>query len=110
MEKATFHIPTLYADHHVLRVREVLGNLPGIGDVNASSAFGRVTVSYDPKVIKSGDIEKALSEAGYVLGKEPEFPPPPDNKEDGSAWFEVVSRVTATSVADREMSGDFRRY
>ncbi|MBC7263756.1 MAG: heavy-metal-associated domain-containing protein [Chloroflexi bacterium] len=110
MEKTTFHIPAIYADHHVLRVRDLLGALPGIGDVHASSAFRRITVTYNPDVVQPQDIERALTEAGYAPGKEPELPTPPHNKEDGSAWFEVVNRVTETISVDREMSGDFRKY
>ena len=35
MEKAQFSVPTMWADHHVLKVRETLASLPGVQDVIA---------------------------------------------------------------------------
>ncbi len=50
MEKVQFNVPNLWADHHTLKVREVLTQLPGVTDIVASSAFRMVAMSYDPAV------------------------------------------------------------
>lgn len=66
MNTATFEIPTMYGDHHVLEVRNILLALPGVKDVYASSAFGIVQVSYDPSLTNDLQIQIKLDEAGYL--------------------------------------------
>jgi copper chaperone CopZ len=56
----------MYGDHHVLEVRRILLNLPGVKEVNASSAFGMVSVTYDPVEINDLEIQLKLDEAGYL--------------------------------------------
>ena len=102
--------PSLYADHHVLAIREALESIQGVDGVTASSAQKRVTLRYDPKKVKAEAIESKLKEAGYEVGKELTLPTPPNGKEDASAWFCVQGRVTTTNRLDLEMSGDFRKY
>jgi len=48
MENALFTVPSMYADHHVIAVREVLLAMPGVEDVSASAAWQQVQVVYDP--------------------------------------------------------------
>ena len=69
MEKAILDVPTLWADHHVLKVREALVNLPGVEDVVASSAWKKVLVQYDPAKTGPAALEKALADAGYPVGE-----------------------------------------
>jgi copper chaperone CopZ len=66
MEKKTYNLPTMYADHHVVEVRRILLEMPGVNDVYASSAFQVVEVTYDPEVVKETDIAGTLEEAGYL--------------------------------------------
>jgi hypothetical protein len=40
MKKVVLDIPTLWADHHVLKVRDALVNLEGVEEVFASSGAG----------------------------------------------------------------------
>jgi copper chaperone CopZ len=111
MEKAVLEIPTLWADHHVLKVRDVLLNLEGVEDVYASSAWKQALVTYDPAKTKPAAIEQALAEAGYPVG-EGEMPvlvQPTAIRRDPQ-WQELSVRVTVTNQADLEMSGEFRRY
>ncbi len=109
MEKAVLHLPKMYADHHVMAVRKAL-ELDGVEEVMASSAFKRVTVGYDSTRLEPGAIEEALRAAGYGPGEDWEIPSPPEGKEDDSAWFKTIGRVTETNVLDLKMSGDFRKY
>ena len=66
METKTFEAPALYADHHVTEVRRILLELTGVSDVYASSAFQIIEVSFDAAIIKAGQIEARLQEAGYL--------------------------------------------
>jgi len=105
MERVTISAPTMYADHHVLKVREILLALQGIEDVIASSAWQTVIVSYDPDKIETSAIEEALSKAGYgsdqttpVLAVEGEqFKDP--------AWETLGVRITQTNSVDRDKYG-----
>ena len=110
MERVVFKVPKMYADHHVVAVREALTGLEGVGNVLASSAFKRVVVEYDPSVTSSTAIEEGLQTAGYGLSEDWELPELPEAKEDESPWFKSIWRVTQTNMLDLEMSGDFRKY
>ena len=66
MEKKTYELPAMFADHHVVEVRRILLEMPGIDDVYASSAFQVAEVTYDPELVKEPEIAKALGEAGYL--------------------------------------------
>lgn len=110
MERAVFTVPKMYADHHVKAVRDALLKLDGVEDVIASSAFKRVFVSYDSARLKPSTIEEALRAAGYGPGEDWEIPKPPEGKEDNSAWFKMIKRITETNMLDLQMSGDFRKY
>ncbi len=65
MENAVFELPLMYADHHVLEVRRILQQLPGVKDIYASSCFHTVEVTFDPAQITREEIAAKLSEAGY---------------------------------------------
>jgi len=110
MERVTLSTPSLFADHHVLRVRQALLDLPGVQDVIASSMYRDVTVDYDPSVVDVKKIEKTIEDAGYSIGVEPELSGFVESKDDGSPWFTIQRRRTTTVMADLMMSGDFRKY
>ncbi len=110
MERAVFAVPRLYADHHVLAVREVLLNIPGVQDIYVSSAMKRVAVSFDPATASAAAIGEALRNAGYGPDAPLELAQPAQNKEDGSFWYIFRPRITETNQLDIEMSGDFRKY
>jgi len=110
MEKIILELPAMYADHHVLSVREALTALDGLEEVYASSAWKQVMLSFDPAKIKQSEIEEALANAGYPVG---EGEPPvlvefSDIKRDPK-WEELGIRVTETYEAEVQMSGEFRR-
>ncbi len=66
MQTKTFDVPTLYGDHHVLEVRRILFEIPGVLDVYASSAFRTVEVSYDETQTNDLEISIKLDAAGYL--------------------------------------------
>jgi len=66
MQTKRFDMPALFADHHVLEVRRILLELPGVTEVYASSAFQVVDVQYDESKINDLQIAMKLDEAGYL--------------------------------------------
>ncbi len=110
MNTLVVDVPTMYGDHHVLRVRQALLGLKGVDEVTASAARRSVAVRFDETVTSPDAVGTALEGAGYTpnaLCPAPEFL---KRHEDGSAWFTVLERITTTERKDREMAGDFRRY
>jgi copper chaperone CopZ len=109
MEKIRFSVPKMWADHHVLKVREALTALDGVEDVYASSAWKQVLVSFDPGKLSEAAIAEALAQAGYGEDGAAELEGVRLSAGD-PAWDELGVRVTRTDERDRELSGDFRRY
>jgi len=66
MRKVSITVPAMYGDHHVLEVRRVLLEMPGIIDVNASSCFQTVEISYEPSKINPDEFTAKLDQAGYL--------------------------------------------
>ena len=66
MKKHTFEVPALYGDHHVLEVRRILTEIPGVQGVYASSAFQVVEVEYDDTLTNDLEIALKLDQAGYL--------------------------------------------
>jgi len=66
VKTVTYELPNLYGDHHVIEVRKILGEIAGVEDVYASSAFRMVEITYDPSVTNDLDIAVKLDEAGYL--------------------------------------------
>jgi copper chaperone CopZ len=65
-KKVTIDVPAMYGDHHVIEVRKILLESPGVHDVYASSSFRAVEVLYDPKVTNDVELSLKLDEAGYL--------------------------------------------
>ena len=110
MEKVTFSIPAMWADHHVLAVRETLSQVSGVEEVIASSLYQDVLVKYDPATVTAKTLANILTDAGYQVGTAPKLPTHPERIEDTSDWFQFQERVTETDMRDLEMSGDHRKY
>ncbi len=66
MVTITLDVPTMYGDHHVVEVRRILLELPGIEDVYASSSFQTLEVTYDPALASPQSIQDKLQDAGYL--------------------------------------------
>ncbi len=110
MKRTTFSVPMMYADHHVLRVRQALLDIEGVDSVVASAAKRLVVVQHDEKLAPAETLAIALAQAGYPVGAPVELEPALPPSKDGSAWYTVIERLTNTDRRDLEMSGDFRRY
>lgn len=109
MEQLALSIPSLWADHHVLAVRDVLCSLAGVEHVDASALERLVTVTFDPTATSGERLVESLAAGGYAAAAdaagEDEQP-----IEQPSPWGECGSRVTVTNPVDLAMSGDYRKY
>ena len=97
METFTLSVPAMYADHHVVEVRRLLLELPGVEDVQASSAFYAVRVTYDPAKLNPDQITARLAEAGYTG----ELPMPAEtgasaSKSNGKTYFRHTAAYEQT--------------
>ncbi|MCX7669361.1 MAG: heavy-metal-associated domain-containing protein, partial [Anaerolineae bacterium] len=104
MEKLQFNIPGMWADHHVLKVRNVLTGMAGVQDVVASSAFRMVALNYDPAVVTPEQIAAALASAGYPISTNgtdvvAETVPIAAGKRD-PAWYRLGLRQHKTDERD----------
>jgi copper chaperone CopZ len=66
VKTTTINVPNLYGDHHVVEVRRVLLEAPGVIDVYASSAFRVVDITYDEAQTNDIELSLVLDEAGYL--------------------------------------------
>ena len=100
MTSLTVDVPVMYADHHVVEVRRILFEIPGVETINASAAFHVVEIEYDPEKTSEDILKQMLNEAGY-LG---ELPVPAESGEpavgrDGTTYFRHTTTVeTAGNV------------
>ena len=107
MEELTLAVPDMWADHHVLAVRELLLQDTGVAQVVASARDMVVCVAYDPSLTNAEQLSTRLAAAGYAPGERAAQEAPPTNK---PAWATAGIRVTATDPIDLVMSGDHRKY
>jgi copper chaperone CopZ len=108
VEEVALTIPSLWADHHVLAVRDVLCPLEGVETVAASALNRRVTVAHDPARVTPGQIVASLAQAGYAVGDDAAGAT--DVAAEPPTWAGNGSRVTVTNPVDLAMSGDYRKY
>jgi copper chaperone CopZ len=66
MQTKIFEVPALYGDHHVLEIRRILLEIPGVIDVYASSCFQMVEVTYDETKVNDLELAVKLDNAGYL--------------------------------------------
>jgi copper chaperone CopZ len=81
-ETLVVNLPGMYADHHVVKVRQIVAALPGVGQVRASAARQQVSLDYDPAQQSAETIRAALAANGYVPDESlatPVEPPGPDD-------------------------------
>ena len=111
MEQLVLTVPSMWADHHVIAVRDLLRDEEGVAVTAASALDARLSLTYDPSRTDPQRIAARLEAAGYPAagpaGTSAETPAPPSNK---PAWARTASRVTTTDPADLSMSGDHRKY
>ncbi|HEX9114926.1 MAG TPA: heavy-metal-associated domain-containing protein [Anaerolineae bacterium] len=104
MERLQLNVPDMYADHHVLKVRAVLGALaPQVQNVVASSAFRVVALDFDPAATSAEAIQGALAEAGYPAAGQPgAINPvvPVQNGQTDPAWDRLGQRISKTDARD----------
>ncbi len=66
MDKFTLELPAMFGDHHVVEVRRLIFELPGVEEVYASSGFRAVEITFDPEKVSEETLTTKLEEAGYL--------------------------------------------
>ena len=66
MTSVTIDLPLMYADHHVVEVRRILFEVPGVNALDASSAFQAVKIEYDPEKTSEDILKQVLDKNGYL--------------------------------------------
>lgn len=66
MMKFSFDLPFLFGDHHVIEVKRLINEIPGVMDSYVSSSFHIVEVTYDQDMTGPEKITACLEEAGYI--------------------------------------------
>jgi copper chaperone CopZ len=107
MEELTLAVPGMWADHHVLAVRDLLREDDAVASTTASALERVVRVEYDASRTDPQRITARLAEGGYACGEPEQAEGPPTDK---PAWLTAGVRVTTTNAVDLAMSGDHRKY
>ena len=107
MEELTLAVPGMWADHHVLAVRDLLRQDDAVASTTASALRRVVRIEYDASGTDAQRITALLEEGGYACGEPEEPADPPTDK---PAWATAGVRVTTTNAVDLAMSGDHRKY
>jgi copper chaperone CopZ len=66
MEVLSLELPAMYGDHHVVEVRRLLFEIPGVEEVYASSGFRAAEITFDPDKVDVEAIKAKLDSAGYI--------------------------------------------
>ena len=69
IEQATLTAPDISCGHCVATVKQAVGGLTGVSNVEADADTQRVDVTFDPNRVSLSQIEAALAEAGYPVQK-----------------------------------------
>jgi hypothetical protein len=107
MEELILVVPGMWADHHVLAVRDILREDDAFSVTAASALERTVRIEYDAARTDPQHITELLAEGGYACGESDEAAGPPTDK---PAWATAGVRVTTTNAVDLSMSGDHRKY
>jgi copper chaperone CopZ len=107
MEQLALTVPNMWADHHVVAVRDLVRQIEGVATVDASARDKTLRLEYDPTNTDPASIAARLDGAGYAVGTAPAAAAPPTDK---PAWGHSGGRVTTTDAIDLTMSGDHRKY
>jgi copper chaperone CopZ len=107
MEELTLAVPGMWADHHVLAVRDLLREDDAVASTTASALERTVRIEFDASRTDPQRITALLTEGGYACGEPEQTADPPTDK---PAWATAGVRVTTTNAVDLAMSGDHRKY
>ncbi len=66
MKSFTISLPLMFGDHHVVEVRRILLETPGVQEVYASSSFQVGEIKYDESQVTEEQLCATLEKAGYL--------------------------------------------
>ena len=65
-QKENISLPTMFGDHHVVEVRQIVSALPGVKEVQASASRRKITVTFNRAQLTVEAIIAALSQHGFA--------------------------------------------
>lgn len=96
MTSITVDVPGMYADHHVVEIRRILFEVPGVTAINASAAFRLAEIEYDPEKTSEDALSRTLDQAGYLEDLlTPTESGEPAVGRDGTTYFRHTAAVEA---------------
>lgn len=96
MASVTVDVPGMYADHHVVEVRRILFEVPGVTAIDASAAFRLVEIEYEPEKTSEDVLGRTLDQAGYLEDLlTPTESGQPAVGRDGTTYFRHTAAVEA---------------
>lgn len=67
MKTIELQVTGMSCAHCERAVKEALGELPGVAEVQVDLPTGKVTVSLDPERVQESQLKEAIEEAGYEV-------------------------------------------
>ena len=67
MTEKTLKVPDMHCGHCEAAIEGELSKIPGVESSNADVEKGTVEVSNDEGMVRTGDLEDAIEEAGYTV-------------------------------------------
>jgi len=67
IEELTLTAPDISCDHCVATIQKAIGEIAGVGGVEADVAAKQVTVRYDSSRVSREEIETAMDDVGYPV-------------------------------------------
>ncbi len=71
LQNETLTLSTMYGDHHVVEVRQIVTALPGVKEVRASASRRKIFVTFDRAQLTLEAITAALAQGGFAPGAAP---------------------------------------
>ena len=67
-QNESISLPTMFGDHHVVQVRQIVTALPGIKDIRASASRRKLSVTFNRAQLTLEALCAALAKGGFAPG------------------------------------------
>ncbi len=98
-QQESFSLPSMYGDHPVVRVRQIVAALPGVAEVRASAARKTLVVEFQPGQLSRERLLAALAEGGFAPGA-----PPAEGMAAAEASLPIVTAAGQAEVRESKYS------
>jgi hypothetical protein len=67
-QNESISLPTMFGDHHVVQVRQIVAALPGVKDIRASASRRKISVTFNRAQLTVEALCAALAKGGFAPG------------------------------------------